>query len=151
MSDRRNEDRRQEERRVQNLPVAKDRRVAERRVEDRRTEDLQTRRQLMDRRVSSVPVETDRRKATRRTAEKEAASRGEEAVPDWMEGVLAEAAHRQEKNPAMSPPPVDEKENAYFEKSLEQRNLEQQRFDLMIVAFVILCFMGLVAIIAFGV
>ena len=134
------------ERRVEDLPFG----GSDRRKEDRRDED-RSRRTLMDRRISSVPVETDRRKGSRRTAEKEAASRGEEAVPDWMEGVLAEAAHRQEKNPAMSPPPVDEKENAYFEKSLEQRNREQQRFDLMIVAFVILCFMGLVAIIAFGV
>jgi len=134
------------ERRVEDLPFG----GSDRRKEDRRDED-RSRRTLMDRRISSVPVETDRRKGSRRTAEKEAASRGEEAVPDWMEGVLAEAAHRQEKNPAMSPPAVDEKENAYFEKSLEQRNREQQRFDLMIVAFVILCFMGLVAIIAFGV
>jgi len=134
------------ERRVEDLPFG----GSDRRKEDRRDED-RSRRTLMDRRISSVPVETDRRKGSRRTAEKEAASRGEEAVPDWMEGVLAEAAHRQEKNPAMSPPAVDEKENAYFEKSLEQRNREQQRFDLMIMAFVILCFMGLVAIIAFGV
>ena len=134
------------ERRVEDLPFG----GSDRRKEDRRDED-RSRRTLMDRRISSVPVETDRRKGSRRTAEKEAASRGEEAVPDWMEGVLAEAAHRQEKNPAMSPPAVDEKENAYFEKSLEQRNREQQRFDLMIVAFVILCFMGLVAIIVFGV
>ena len=134
------------ERRVEDLPFD----GSDRRKQDRRDED-RSRRTLMDRRISSVPVETDRRKGSRRTAEKEAASRGEEAVPDWMESVLAEAAHRQEKNPAMSPPAVDEKENAYFEKSLEQRNREQQRFDLMIVAFVILCFMGLVAIIAFGV
>jgi len=133
------------ERRIEQVPVQIDRREGERREEDL------SRRQLMDRRVQSVAVETDRRKGSRRVAEKEAAFRGEEAVPDWMQDTLAEAAHRQEKNPAMSPPAVDERENAYFEKSLEQRNREQQRFDLMIMGFVILCFIGLVAIIAFGV
>ena len=152
MSDRRNEDRRQTERRVQDLPVAEDRRVAERRIEDRRSGDLQTRRQVMDRRQNSLSIDfEDRRKGSRRVAEKEAASKGEEAVPDWMEGVLAEAAQRQEENPAMSPPPVDEKENNYFNRSEEEIKRQERIWDLLIMAFVLCCFAGLIAVLVYGV
>ena len=129
-----------EDRRVEDIPVEVDRREGERRESDR------SRRQVMDRRVQSLPVENDRRKGSRRSAEKEAASKGEEAVPDWMDDVLAEAAQRSEQSPAMSPPPVDEKENAYFTVSEEERRKAEKKYDLMIMTFIIFCFIGLILI-----
>jgi hypothetical protein len=134
-----------EDRRVENLPVEVDRREEDRRELDR------SRRQVMDRRVQSMPIENDRRKGSRRTAEKEAASRGEEAVPDWMDSVLAEAAQRSETSPAMSPPPVDERENNYFNRSEEEVKKQEQIWDLLIMGFVICCFIGLIAVLVYGV
>ena len=134
-----------EDRRVEDIPVEIDRREGERREPD------QSRRQVMDRRVQSLPIENDRRKGSRRTAEKEAASNGGEAVPDWMDSVLAEAAERSEKSPAMSPPPVNEKENNYFNRSEDEIKKQERVWDLFIVAFVICCFAGLIAVLAYGV
>lgn len=134
-----------EDRRVEDIPVEVDRREGERREPD------QSRRQVMDRRVQSLPIENDRRKGSRRTAEKEAASNGGEAVPDWMDSVLAEAAERSEKSPAMSPPPVNEKENNYFNRSEDEIKKQERVWDLFIVAFVICCFAGLIAVLVYGV
>ena len=134
-----------QERRVEDLPVETDRREGERRDSE------QSRRQVMDRRVQSLPVENDRRKGSRRTAEKEAASKGEEAVPDWMDSVLAEAAQRSEDSPAMSPPPVDEKENSYFNRSEEEIKRQERIWDLLIMSFVLCCFAGIIAVLVYGV
>ena len=134
-----------EDRRVEDIPVEIDRREGERREPD------QSRRQVMDRRVQSLPIENDRRKGSRRTAEKEAASNGGEAVPDWMDSVLAEAAQRQEENPAMSPPPVDAKENQYFNRTDDEIKKQDRIYDLLIVTFVLFCFAGLILILVYGV
>ena len=134
-----------EERRVEDIPVEVDRRESERRESDR------SRRQVMDRRVQSLPIEIDRRKGSRRVAEKDAASNGGEAVPDWMGSVLAEAAQRSEQSPAMSPPPVDEKENNYFNRSEDEIKKQNRIYDLLIVTFVLFCFAGLVLILVYGV
>ena len=118
------------ERRVEDLQVEVDRREEERRSKD------PLRRQVMDRRVQSTPVENDRRKGLRRTAEKEATSKGEEAVPDWMEEALADAAKRNEEFPSMSPPPVDKKENEFMSKDEYELFRQQRLHDYFIMAFV---------------
>lgn len=133
------------ERRLEDHPVEIDRREKERREGER------SRRQVMDRRVQSLPVENDRRKSVRRNAEAKAAKEGKEAVPDWMEEVLAEAAKRSEKSPAMSPPPVNKKENEYLEMSYEERMEKAKKYDYMIMAFVLMCLIALAALLVFGV
>lgn len=150
MSDRRIEERRQDERRKELVSVDVERRADERRVEERRSGD-QSRRQIMERRQQSQPVETDRRKGLRRIAEAEAAAVGEEAVPDWMEQTLAEAAQRQEQNPAMSPPPVNVRENHYFNRSEDEIKRQERIWDAFIMGFIIICFIVLVAILVYGV
>ena len=134
-----------QERRLEDLPVEIERREKERRQGE------QSRRQVMDRRVQSQPVENDRRKGVRRNAEVKAAKEGKEVAPDWMEEVLAEAANRSEKSPAMSPPPVDEKENNYFNRSEDEIKREERIWDLLIMAFVLCCFAGLIAVLVYGV
>jgi len=129
-----------QERRLEDHPVEEERREKERREGER------SRRQLMDRRVQSTPVENDRRKSVRRSS-----GAGKEAVPDWMEEVLAEAAKRNEKSPAMSPPPVNKKENDYLEMSYEERMEKAKKYDYMIMAFVLLCLIALAILLVFGV
>ena len=100
----------------------------------------------MDRRVQSTPVENDRRKSVRRSL-----GGDKEAVPDWMEDVLAEAAKRNEKSPAMSPPSVNKKENDYLEMSYEERMEKAKKYDYMIMAFVVACLIALAVLLSFGV
>ena len=94
-------------------------------------------------------VEEEPKKAP--AEKKEAASKGEEAVPDWMDSALAEAAQRSEISPAMSPPPVDERENNYFNRGEEEIRRQERIWDLLIVAFILCCFAGLTAVLVYGV
>ena len=133
------------ERRLEDHPVEIDRREGERR------EGEKSRRQVMDRRVQSLPVENDRRKVVRRNAEAKAAEEGKEIAPDWMEEVLAEAAKRSERTPAMSPPAVNERENEYLDMSNEERMRQARFHDYLNMGFVMICFILLVILIVYGV
>jgi len=128
------------ERRVEDIPVEEERRLIQRRQGD------PSRRNLMDRRQSSVPVENDRRSGSRRTADIEARENNADAVPDWMEGVLAEAAQRQEEMPAMSPPPVDPVENYHFQRDDEQVAKYAMVGDWILIVFVLVCVIGLITL-----
>ena len=134
-----------QERRLEDLPVEIDRREGERRGGE------PSRRQVMDRRVQSQPVEIDRRKVVRRNADAKAAEEGKEGAPDWMEEVLAEAAKREEGSPSMSPPPVNEKENQDLDMSYEERMKRARFHDYLIMGFVLICFIFLTLILAYGV
>ena len=129
------------ERRLEDHPVDIERREKERREEGH------SRRQVMDRRIQSLPIENDRRKGSRRDAEKE----GNGSAPDWMEEVLAEASKRNEKSPAMAPPPVNKKENDYLEMSYEERMEKAKKYDYMIMAFVLACLIALAILLVYGV
>ena len=124
------------DRRVEDIPVNEERRLIQRRQGD------PSRRQLMDRRQSSVHVENDRRSGSRRTADIEATDQNADAVPDWMEGVLAEAAQRREEMPAMSPPPVDQGENKHCQRSEDEIAKQVKYIDLLIAVFVLICIAG---------
>ena len=65
-----------------------------------------------------------------------------EETPDWLADVLKEAETRSEEAPAMSPPPVNKNENAYFLQSDEDRKKKDRIIDSLIIAFVISCFIG---------
>ena len=129
------------ERRVEDVPVEEERRLIQRREID------PSRRQLMDRRQGgSVPVENDRRLGSRRNADIEAREKNADAVPDWMEGVLAEAAQRQEEMPAMSPPPVDPTENSHFRRDEEEIAKQARMGDWILIVFVLVCVIGLITL-----
>jgi hypothetical protein len=129
-----------DERRVENIPVEEERRLIQRRQGD------PSRRQLMDRRQSNVSVENDRRQGSRRNADIEATENDSDAVPDWMEGVLAEAAQRREEMPAMSPPPVDKVENKHFQRSEEEIAKQARIGDWILIVFVLGCVVGLITL-----
>ncbi len=76
-------------------------------------------------------------------------SEEKEEAPDWLAGVLKEAEARTEKAPAMSPPPVNKEENAYFNLSKEDRAKRDKLIDSLIIVFVISCFIGVLYIMIF--
>ena len=72
-----------------------------------------------------------------------------EETPDWLADVLKEAEARTEEAPALSPPPVDEQENNYFNLSDEEREKRDKLIDSLIIVFVISCFIGVLYIMIF--
>lgn len=76
-------------------------------------------------------------------------SEEKEETPDWLADVLKEAEARTEEAPAMSPPPVNEQENAYFNLSEEDRAKKDKLIDSLIIVFIISCFIGVLYIMIF--
>ena len=76
-------------------------------------------------------------------------SEEKEETPDWLADVLKEAEARTEEAPAMSPPPVNKKENAYFNLSNEERAKRDKLIDGLIIVFIISCFIGVLYIMIF--
>ena len=72
-----------------------------------------------------------------------------EETPDWLADVLKEAETRATEAPAMAPPPVNKKENAYFLQTDEQRRKKDRIIDYSIIAFIISCFVGILYILIF--
>lgn len=76
-------------------------------------------------------------------------SEEKEETPDWLADVLKEAEARTEEAPAMSPPPVNKEENAYFNLSNEERAKRDKLIDSLIIIFIISCFIGVLYIMIF--
>lgn len=126
------------DRRTEVVPVKEERRVEERRKDER------SRRQVMDRRVRSIPVEQDRRTSSRRNSDQDPTA---DNTPDWMEEALQQAS---ERSAGFTPPPVDKKENEYFNMSDSEILKRQITWDSIIMGFVVICFIGLIATLFFG-
>ena len=62
----------------------------------------------------------------------------EEEVPDWLAGVLEEAAEKREENPAFQPPTVDPTENKFLNISEEEKEKRFKRGNIIILAIIIL-------------
>lgn len=72
-----------------------------------------------------------------------------EETPDWLADVLKEAQERTEDAPAMTPPPVNKKENEYFILSKEDRAKRDKLIDSLIIVFIIFCFIGVLYVMIF--
>lgn len=118
----------------------------ERRSKKRKEKESQ-RRVLNDRRRESINVTNDRRKGPRRSFEKE---NGGEIATDWLQEALQDAKEREGSIPAMTPPTVNIDENAYIERTEEQRMATDRFFDLSIIIFVVLCSISLIVLLITG-
>lgn len=76
-------------------------------------------------------------------------SEEKEETPDWLADVLKEAQERTEELPAMTPPPVNQKENEYFILSEEDRAKRDKLIDSLIIVFIISCFIGVLYVMIF--
>jgi hypothetical protein len=72
-----------------------------------------------------------------------------EETPDWLADVLKEAQERAEEAPAMTPPPVNRKENIHFLLSEEDRAKRDKLIDSLIIVFIISCFIGALYVMIF--
>ena len=57
----------------------------------------------------------------------------EEAAPDWLEGVLAEAEVKRETNAGFVPPPVSQVENDFLSISEEEKAKRFKRGNMIII------------------
>ena len=71
----------------------------------------------------------------------------EEEVPDWLAGVLEEAAEKREENPAFQPPPVSQKENDYLGISEEEKEKRFRRGNYIIIGIIIIQIIALIFVI----
>ena len=61
----------------------------------------------------------------------------EEATPDWLEGVLAEAEEKRETNAGFVPPPVSKQENLFMNVTAEEREKKFHRGNMIIIGIII--------------
>ena len=61
----------------------------------------------------------------------------EEAAPDWLEGVLAEAEVKRETNAGFVPPPVSQVENDFLSISEEEKAKRFKRGNMIIIGIII--------------
>ena len=71
----------------------------------------------------------------------------EEATPDWLEGVLAEAEVKRESESGLKPPPVNQKENDYMNISPEEREKKFRRGNYLILAIIIIQIIALIFVV----
>jgi len=58
--------------------------------------------------------------------------------PDWLQGVLDDAATKREENPAMIPPPVNSMENAYVNISEEEKERRFKWWNYLIISIIVI-------------
>ena len=71
----------------------------------------------------------------------------EEALPDWLQETLVEAAEKREEAPSMTPPPVSTAENTYINISSEERERKFRRGNYLILAVIIIQIIALAFVI----
>ena len=58
--------------------------------------------------------------------------------PDWLQGVLDDAATKREENPAMVPPSVSTEDNSFFNITEEEKEARFKWWNYLIISIIVI-------------